>query len=41
MKKILKHFQVADYDLQIWEKSVVRRELQEELTVEGSRKGML
>lgn len=29
---------VADYDLQIWEKSVVRRELQEELTVEGSRK---
>jgi hypothetical protein len=27
---------VADYDLQIWEKSVVRRELHEELTVEGS-----
>jgi len=29
---------VAENDLQIWEKSVVRRELQEELTVEGSRK---
>ena len=29
---------VADYDLQIWERSVMRKELLEKLTVEGSRK---